>query len=105
MSGRSVELIENVSKTEIHCSIFEEPRMRQSYERQRQLDSPSIDQVQLSVDCRDRIVPVLRSLQHLYSNHEVTERIMGLIGRDINGETSAKHGREGMDYWQILVLA
>lgn len=79
--------------------------MRQSYERQRQLDSPSIDQVQLSVGCRDRIVPVLRSLQHLYTNREVTERIMELIGRDINGETSAKHGREGMDYWQILVLA
>lgn len=79
--------------------------MRQSYERQRQLDSPSIDQVQLSVGCRDRIVPVLRSLQHLYTNREVTERIMELIGHDINGETSAKHGREGMDYWQILVLA
>ena len=79
--------------------------MRQSYERQRQLDSPSIDQVQLSVGCRDRIVPVLRSLQHVYTNREVTDRIMELIGRDINGETSAKHGREGMDYWQILVLA
>jgi len=29
----------------------------------------------------------------------VTEKIMQLIGRDINGETSEKRGREGMDYW------
>jgi hypothetical protein len=35
----------------------------------------------------------------------MAEKIMQLIGRDINGETSAKRGREGMDYWHILVLA
>ena len=30
---------------------------------------------------------------------------MQLIGRDINGKSSAKRDREGMDYWHILVLA
>ena len=30
---------------------------------------------------------------------------MQMIGSDINGKTSAKRGREGMDYWHILVLA
>lgn len=30
---------------------------------------------------------------------------MKLIGQDINGQSSAKLGREGMDYWHVLVLA
>jgi transposase, IS5 family len=98
-------LIEKVSKTENHRSIFEEPRMRKSYSPQLRLDSPPIDQVPLNFECRDSIVPVLRSLQHVYSKPDVTEKIMQLIGRDINGETSPKRGREGMDYWHILVLA
>jgi IS5 family transposase len=79
--------------------------MRKSYSPQLRLDSPPIDQVPLNFECRDSIVPVLRSLQHVYSKPDVTEKIMQLIGRDINGETSPKRGREGMDYWHILVLA
>jgi hypothetical protein len=98
-------LVENVSKTENRRSIFEEPRMRKSYSNQLRLDSPPIDQVQLNFECRDAIVPVLRSLQHVYSRPDAIEKIMQLIGRDINGQTSAKRGREGMDYWRILVLA
>ena len=79
--------------------------MRKSYSTQLRLDSPPIDQVQLNFECRDSIVPVLRSLQHVYSKPDAAEKIMQLIGRDINGETSPKRGREGMDYWHILVLA
>ena len=79
--------------------------MRKSYSNQLRLDSPPIDHVELNFECRDSIIPVLRSLQHVYSKPDVTEKIMQLIGRDINGETSPKRGREGMDYWHILVLA
>ena len=79
--------------------------MRKSYSRQLRLDSPPIDQVELNFGCRDSIIPVLQSLQHVYSKPDVTEKIMQLIERDINGKASAKRGREGMDYWHILVLA
>lgn len=79
--------------------------MRKSYSTQRRLDSLPIDQVSLNFDCRDRIVPVLRALQHVYSKPDVVDSIMALIGGDINGGTSTRHGREGMDYWHILVLA
>lgn len=79
--------------------------MPKSYSNQLRLDSPPIDQVELNLDCRDSIIPVLRSLQHVYSKPEVTEKIMQLIGSDINGKTSKKRGREGMDYWHILMLA
>ena len=54
-------------------------------------------------ECRDAFVPVLRSLQHVYSKPSVTESIVQLIGRDINGKTSAKRGREGMDYVDIAI--
>ena len=79
--------------------------MRKSHSRQLRLDSPAVDEVELNFDCRDSMIPVLRSLQHVYSKPELTDRIMDLIGRDVNGKTSAKQGREGMDYWHILVLA
>ena len=79
--------------------------MRKSYSTQLRLDSPPIDQVELNLGCRDAIIPVLRSLQHVYSKPDLTEKIMHIIGRDINGQTSPKRGREGMDYWHILVLA
>lgn len=36
---------------------------------------------------------------------DLTEQIMQLIGSDIKGDASAKRGREGMDYWHILLLA
>ena len=79
--------------------------MRKSYSNQLRLDSPPIDHVELNFECRDSIIPVLRSLQHVYSRPDVAEKIMQLIGSDINGKTSTKRGREGMDYWHILVLA
>ncbi len=72
--------------------------MRKSYSTQLRLDSPPIDQVGLNFECRDAIVQVLRSLQHVYSKPDMTEKIMQLIGRDINGKTSEKRGREGMNY-------
>ncbi len=79
--------------------------MRKSYSSQLRLDSLPIDQVPLNFNCRDRIVPVLRALQHVYSKPDVAGKIMSLIGRDVNGNTCTNCGREGMDYWQILVLA
>ncbi len=63
--------------------------MRKLYSTQLRLNSPSINLVELNLECRDAIVPVLRSLQHVYSKPDVTEKIMQLIGRDVNGETSA----------------
>jgi hypothetical protein len=79
--------------------------MRKSYSTQLRLDSVPIDQVELNLSCRDSIVPVLRALQHVYSKTDVIDRIMKLIGRDVNGTTATNCGREGMDYWHILVLA
>jgi len=78
--------------------------MRKSYSKQLRLDTVSIENVELSLDCRDGIVAVLRALQHVYSSTELTDRILALIAADINRDTSTDRGREGMDYWHICVL-
>jgi len=79
--------------------------MRKGYSKQQRLDTPPIGQVQLNLECRDRVIPVLRALQHVYSKRDVTDRILDLIADDVNEKSRSDCGREGMDYWHILVLA
>ena len=79
--------------------------MRKAYSIQLRFDSVPIEEVQLNLDSRDRIVPILRALQHLYCNRELTNRILDLIAADINHNSRTDTGRKGMDYWHICVLA
>ena len=79
--------------------------MRVSLDPQFRFGSTPIDEVELNVGCRDEIIPILRALQHIYANAALREKIMALIGSDVNGSCSARHGRTGMSYWVILVLA
>lgn len=79
--------------------------MRKGYSNQGRLDTQPIDLIPLNLECRDEIIPVLRALQHLYSKPNVRAQILKLIEDDINGESRSDCGREGMDYWHILVLA
>jgi len=79
--------------------------MRQAYSNQLRLDTVPISKVELNLQCRDRIVPVLRALQHVYSHSELTHKILRLIGGDVNQDSRTDTGRKGMDYWHICVLA
>ena len=79
--------------------------MRKGYSTQLRLDSLPIDQVLLNLECRDRIVPILRALQQVYSKADVTARILKLVEDDVNPDTRKDCGRTGMDYWHIMVLA
>jgi hypothetical protein len=79
--------------------------MRTAFDPQRRLDCPSIPSVHLNLNCRTEIIPILRALQHIYSRPQVRDSILGAIARDVNGRSSAKRGRKGLDYWSILVLA
>ncbi len=69
--------------------------MRQAYSNQLRLDTVPIPKVELNRQCRDRIVPVLRALQHVYSHSESTHKIkvLRLIGADVN-KIVAVHARE-----------
>ena len=79
--------------------------MRKAMDRQRRLDCPAVTEVSLNFDCRSEIIPILRALQHIYSQPDVRGSILRAIGRDVNRQGSPKRGRPGLDYWPILVLA
>ena len=79
--------------------------MRKAFDRQTRLDCQPVLGVRLNLNCRDEIVPILKALQHIYSQPELRDAILRAIARDVNHTFSRKRGRQGMDYWQILVLA
>ncbi len=79
--------------------------MRKAFSRQQRLDCPSIGEVELNLECRHELIPVLMALRHIYSRPEVRDRILGLIAQDVNKDSRTDCGREGFDYWQVLVLA
>ena len=79
--------------------------MRKSYCNQLRLDSVPVEKVSLNLESRERIVPVLRALQFVYSNRQLSDHVLGLIAADINANSRSDTGRTGMDYWHICVLA
>ncbi len=79
--------------------------MRKPHSNQTRFDCHAVNQVQLNLNCRDEIIPVLRSLQHIYSRPTLRQEILGLVASDVNHDSRHDRGREGLDYWQVLVLA
>jgi hypothetical protein len=72
---------------------------------QERLDCLPISEVKLNLKCRDEIIPILRALQHVYGDAQLRRELLALVGKDVNQSTSRKHGRRGMNYWEITVLA
>jgi len=79
--------------------------MRKAFDCQRRFDCQPVFDVRLNLNCRDEIVPILRALQHIDSEPKPRDAILRDIAQDVNRTSSRRRGRNGMDYWQILVLA
>ncbi len=79
--------------------------MRISHQQQQYLGCPSVTQVDLNANCRDRMIPILRALQHLYSQPQLRQQALDLVEEDVLGDADPNQGRPGMTLWQILVLA
>jgi transposase, IS5 family len=79
--------------------------MRKAFDRQQRLDCPPVVDVPLNFNCRNETIPILRALQYIYSRPAVRDSILRAIARDVNGQSSARRGRPGLSYWEILVLA
>ncbi len=79
--------------------------MRQALNSEPRLGYSPIEQVELNVNCRDEIIPILRALQHIYSERKLRRETLELVAEDVNGATSSERGRPGLDYWPIVVLA
>jgi len=79
--------------------------MRKSHSTQRRFDCEAIENVELNLQCRDEIIPILFALQHVYGNAELRDEVLRLVGQDVNATSRSDRGRDGFGYWQILVLA
>lgn len=79
--------------------------MRRTHCPQGRLDCDAIADLELNLQCRDEIIPILLALKHIYLQVELRDEILQLVSGDVNADSSSDHGREGLDYWQILVLA
>jgi len=79
--------------------------MRVAFPEQPRLDCPCVAALPLNLNCRDEIIPILRALQHVYGQLPLREAIVELVGKDVNRDSSADCGREGLSYWAITVLA
>ena len=55
--------------------------MRKAYSNQLRLDTVPIRNVELNLQCRDRIVPVLRALQGVYADSKRSGSSESLAGR------------------------
>src|SRR5215468_3416217 len=84
--------------------IFTEDAMRLACPKERP-DRLPIVQVNLNLNCRDEIIPILRALQHLYAKVALRDELLQLVGQDVNQRTSPQRGRRGLNYWEITVLA
>ncbi len=57
--------------------------MRKAFSDQQRLDCRGVLGVELNLDCRDEIVPILRAIQHVYKQPKLRKQILDLIGRDV----------------------
>ena len=78
--------------------------MRKPFSSQTRFDCQTIPEVKLNLKCRDEIVPILRGLQHVYSQPQLRDQILDLVAQDVNEHSRDDRGREGLDYWHITVL-
>lgn len=79
--------------------------MRIALSNQTRLDCQTVEDIQLNLECRDEIIPLLAGLQDVFRQPELRGKILKLIAADVNGDSRSDTGRKGFDYWQILVLA
>src|SRR5712692_3118703 len=69
--------------------------MRQALNPELRLGFAPIEQVELNVNCRDEIIPILRALQQIYGEPKLRRQILGLVAEDVNQGTSSELGRPG----------
>jgi len=78
--------------------------MRKDFEIQYELGSPSIEKIELPLDSRDELPPVLGALQYIYTTPELRKKVFNLLENKIMFGI-AKTGRPGMSLWEILVFS
>ena len=65
--------------------------MRKAFSNQYRLDCFGVLGVQLNLECRDEIIPILRALQQIYSQPKLRDEILDLIAQDVNQDSRDAH--------------
>ncbi len=78
--------------------------MRKVLENQYKLGQIDIANVEIDIQSRDEIPKALLGLQHIYSQNSLFQKVASILEGLTPEEVSPEKGREGMSYWQILVL-
>lgn len=79
--------------------------MRQDFDRQLKLDVPQRQELHFDPKSRHELEAILMGLYHLYQVPQTLKRILKLLAKDLNVNTSARRGCTGLMYWEVLVLA
>jgi len=77
--------------------------MRKTFNPQLRFGTTPIEEVKIPLKSRHEVAPVVRSLQEIYMNPEISEKVFALLSAKIIGNKK-QTGRPGMDLWYILVL-
>lgn len=78
--------------------------MRKILREQMQMGQIDISDIKIELDTRDEIPPLLRGLQHLYTNETTRNEIFRLLLKMVPKHIDINNGRKGMNLWKILVL-
>lgn len=78
--------------------------MRQRFAQQLSLGITPIAEVKIPTRSRDELPPVLAALQHIFVDPELNKKVFEIIEPKIIAGKQPT-GRNGMDMWEILVLA
>lgn len=78
--------------------------MRIPHRNQLELGVIPISEINLNFECRDRMIPVLRGLQFIYTRPAFRQKALQLVEQDLAQHADLKKGKPGMTLWQILVL-
>ena len=79
--------------------------VRKHYQSQHRFDCSPVAQVELNLESRDEIVPILAGLQLVYTNNQLRHKAVKIVAADLNEESRRDVGRPGMDDWHVVVLA
>lgn len=78
--------------------------MRKKFAQQLSMGITPIEEVKIPTKSRDELPPVLAALQYVFMDMELNNKVFDIISPNITGGKKDT-GRNGMDMWEILVLA
>jgi transposase, IS5 family len=79
--------------------------MRKVINEQMEIGEIRISNIELDINSWDEIPKVLMGLQHIYTNRAIWEDVYSILESITVEGIDPNNGREGMTYWNMLVLA